>query len=165
MGVLTDDLSRLHNEILMLRKGRRHRLTEIGCQTRDRKSAMSTLCARLTRDRREMARRSRAERSAFLSSLRRTIAARQRELRIDLAAARGAWADLGTRMSSFVEPQKALRVEWETVTRPKEHFGWEEPEVEKGRAAAARPGPETKVREAESVRRPTNERKTHKRER
>jgi len=163
MGVLTDDLSRLHNEILRLRKGRRHLLTEIGCQTRDRKSAMSTLCARLTRDRREMARRSRAERSAFLSSLRTTIAARQRELRVDRAAARGAWADLGTPMSYFVEPQPAFRVAWKTAIRPREHFGAEEPEVQQGRAAAAEP--ETKVREAESVRRHTHERKTHKRER
>lgn len=164
MGVLTDDLSRLHNEILMLRKGRRHLLTEIGCQTRGRKSAMSTVCSRLARERREMVRRSMAERSAFLSSLRSTIAARQRELRVDLAAARGAWADLGTPMSSFVEPHKALRVGWETVTRAKEHFGSEEPEVEQGRAAD-RPGAETKGREAEPARQHANKPKTHKRER
>ena len=85
VGVLTEQTRRLCEGIVTWRNERHALLAEL-------KSAVSTLCAELSSQRREMAQRTKATRASFLSGLRGAVAAQQEEYRADRAGARLVWA-------------------------------------------------------------------------
>jgi hypothetical protein len=90
--MLTDDMTRLCDEIVAMRKMRGGLIREIQNEAKGRKQAVTKLCAHLGSARAAMARRGKHERVAFMNHLRRSVGAQLREMRDDLAGARSAWA-------------------------------------------------------------------------
>ncbi len=90
--MLAEDMTRLCGEIVTLRKGRGSLLNELVHGNRDRKQSMGEFTAEAHTARSRMARRTRNERMAFLHTLSHGVAAARREMRMDLAGARRAWA-------------------------------------------------------------------------
>jgi hypothetical protein len=90
--MLTDDMTRLCGEILAMRNMRGNMMSELQRGAKGRKQAVAELCAHIGSARMAMARRTKNERLAFLSGLRRWVGAHRRDLRNDLAGARRAWA-------------------------------------------------------------------------
>lgn len=98
MGVLTNDVTRLCTEISGLRGGRKALINDLMRVTKDRRSAVAAMQAGFRRSHTEMARRTRASRRAFISSLEPLVTAiRQRvadlrtEFAKDIAGAHRAW--------------------------------------------------------------------------
>ena len=92
MGILTDHVAQLCGEIVEIRKQRQILNQGLTCETLRRKSAVNDLCATFADSRRGMARRMSRERQAFLRDLRRTVHAQMRNMQVDLAGVRSAWA-------------------------------------------------------------------------
>ena len=90
--MLTEDISRLCEEILSLRKMRGNLMSEMQEQAQERKQSVADLCAQMGKARVTMAQQTKSERVAFLDSLKRSVGAHLRETRNDLAGARRAWA-------------------------------------------------------------------------
>jgi type IV secretory pathway TrbL component len=90
--MLTDDMTRLCDEIVAMRKMRGSMMTELQHGAKGRKHSVTKLCAHFGRVRATMAKRTKNERVAFLNNLKRTVGAQRRDLINDLAGARRAWA-------------------------------------------------------------------------
>jgi hypothetical protein len=90
--MLTDDMTRLRNEILALRKMRGSMMSELQHGAKGLKHSVTKLCAHFGRARATMAKRTKNERTAFLNNLKRSVGAERRDMRDDLAGARRAWA-------------------------------------------------------------------------
>ena len=90
--MLTDDMTRLCDEIVALRKMRGTMMTELQHGAKGLTHNVTKLCAHFGRVRATMAKRTKNERLAFLNNLKRTVGAERREMRNDLAGARRAWA-------------------------------------------------------------------------
>ena len=90
--MLTDDMTRLCDEIVAMRKMRGSMMTELQHGAKGRKHSVTKLCAHFGRVRATMAKRTKNERLAFLNNLKRSVGAERREMRNDLAGARRAWA-------------------------------------------------------------------------
>jgi len=90
--MLTDDMTRLSGEIVAMRRVRGSLMNELQHDTKARKRAVVKLCAHFGRARTTMAKRTKNERVAFLNNLKHSVGAQRRDLRNDLAGARGAWA-------------------------------------------------------------------------
>ena len=88
MGVLTNDITRLRNEILALRSARQR---EIG----DRRADVSQMLADFSKALSAVARRAKADRLGFISDLKRTVTDFLSEVRADLRGMRQAWLALG----------------------------------------------------------------------
>ena len=93
--MLTEDMTRLCDEIVAMRKMRGSMMTELQHGAKGLKHSVTKLCAHFGRVRATMAKRTQNERLAFLSSLKRSVGAQRREMRNDLAGARRAWAGKG----------------------------------------------------------------------
>lgn len=98
MSVLTNDMTRLCTEIRGLRGARKALINDLMRVTKDRRGAVAAMQAGFRKSHAEMARRTRANRRAFISSLKPiVIAIRQRvadlrkEFAKDIAGAHGAW--------------------------------------------------------------------------
>jgi hypothetical protein len=90
--MLTEDMTRLCDEILALRKARGNMMTELQHGANGLKHSVTKLCAHFGRVRNTMAKRTQHERLAFLNNLKRSVGAQRSEMRNDLAGARRAWA-------------------------------------------------------------------------
>ena len=90
--MLTEDMTRLCDEIVGMRKARGHMMTELQHGAKGLKHSVTKLCAHFGRVRATMAKRSKNERLTFLNNLKRTVGGQRRDIRNDLAGARRAWA-------------------------------------------------------------------------
>ena len=90
--MLTEDMTRLCDEIVAMRKVRGSMMTELQHGAKGLKHSVTKLCAHFGRVRTTMAKRTKNERLAFLNNLKRSVGAERREMRNDLAGARRAWA-------------------------------------------------------------------------
>ena len=93
--MLTEDMTRLCDEIVALRKTRGTMMTELQHGAKGLKHSVTKLCAHFGRVRATMAKRTKNERLTFLNNLKRTVGAQRREMRNDLSGARRAWAGKG----------------------------------------------------------------------
>jgi hypothetical protein len=93
--MLTDDVNRLCGEILTMRKVRCQLRSSLADGSRERQKSVQSFCAEIGEARVEQARKSKKDRLNFLHSLARTVNAQRREMRMDLAGARRAWAGKG----------------------------------------------------------------------
>ena len=90
--MLTEDMTRLCDEIVGMRKMRGAMMSDLQHGAKGLKHSVTKLCAHFGRVRATMAKRTKNERLAFLNNLKRTVGAERREMRNDLAGARRAWA-------------------------------------------------------------------------
>ena len=90
--MLTDDMTRLRNEILAMRKMRGSMVSELRHGAKGLKHAVTKLCAHFGHARTTMAKRTRNERMVFLNNLKRSVGEQRRDMRSDLTGARSAWA-------------------------------------------------------------------------
>jgi hypothetical protein len=90
--MLTDDMTRLCDEIVSLRRMRGSLMGQLHNEAAGRKQAVAEMCSRMGEARLAMARRTKNERVAFLNNVRRSVSAQCREMRNDLAGVRRAWA-------------------------------------------------------------------------
>jgi hypothetical protein len=90
--MLTDDMTRLCDEILAMRKTRGSMMTELQHGAKGLRHSVTKLCAHFGRVRTTMAKRTKNERVAFLNDLKRSVNGQRRDMRSDLAGARRAWA-------------------------------------------------------------------------
>ena len=90
--MLTDDMTRLCDEIVAMRKMRGSMMNELQHGAKGLKHTITKLCAHFGRARTTMAKRTKNERVAFLNNLKRSVSAQRRDMRNDLAGARSAWA-------------------------------------------------------------------------
>ena len=90
--MLTDDMTRLCDEIVAMRKARGSMMNELHHGAKGLKHTITKLCAHFGRARMTMAKRTKNERAAFLTDLKRSVGAQLRDTRNDLAGARSAWA-------------------------------------------------------------------------
>jgi hypothetical protein len=90
--MLTDDMTRLCDEIVALRKARGAMMVELHHGAKGLKHSVTKLCAHFGRVRTTMAKRTNHERLTFLNNLKRSVGAQGRDMRDDLAGARRAWA-------------------------------------------------------------------------
>ena len=93
--MLTEDMTRLCDEIVTMRKARGSMMNELRHDAKGLKHTVKKLCAHLARTRTTMAKRTKNERAAFLTDLKRSVGAQLRDTRNDLAGARGVWAGTG----------------------------------------------------------------------
>jgi hypothetical protein len=89
--MLTDDMTRLRDEILVLRADRGNLMNHMAQESRDRKQSVAGLCGQFASMRVGMARRTKSERQSFLQNLKRAIAAQQSAMQSDLAGVRSVW--------------------------------------------------------------------------
>lgn len=89
--MLTEDMTRLCEEIVTLRTRRGELREALQRDSNDRRESVSGLCQQFADDRAEMARRAKSERRSFLRHLRHQVHAVRREMRSDLAGVRKAW--------------------------------------------------------------------------
>jgi hypothetical protein len=90
--MLTEDMTRLCDEIVAMRKMRGNMMSDLQHGAKGLKHTVTKLCAHFGRVRSTMAKRTKHERLAFLNNLKSTVGAQRREMRNDLAGARRAWA-------------------------------------------------------------------------
>jgi hypothetical protein len=90
--MLTDDMTRLCDEIVTMRKARSNMMSELQHGAKGLKHSVTKLCAHFGRVRVTMAKRTKNERLAFFNNLKRSVGAERRDMRNDLAGARRAWA-------------------------------------------------------------------------
>jgi hypothetical protein len=103
MGVLTDDLTRLRNEILALRGARQGLMHDLEEETGDRRADVSQMLADFSKGFGAVARRTKANRLGSISDLKRTVTDLLTEVRTDLSGIRQAWRALGTPSRRAVE--------------------------------------------------------------
>jgi len=103
MGVLTDDLTRLRNEVLALRSARQGLIHDLEQETEDRRADVSQMLAGFSKNFGAVVRKTKADRLGSISDLKRTVTDLLTEVRTDLGGARQAWLALGTPSRSAVE--------------------------------------------------------------
>jgi hypothetical protein len=91
MGKISEDMTRLSEEIQALRGSRLAFREELAEGNRNREKDVAEMCADFLGTQTRMAERMRAGRLAFLNNLKQTVSGKQRETRADIAAARRAW--------------------------------------------------------------------------
>ncbi len=91
MGRLRADVERLCGEIRSLREARKRFIRELRNSAMASRGAVSEMRSNFSRNHAQMARTAKAERSAFVSRLRGTVAAERKAFAADLAGARRAW--------------------------------------------------------------------------
>lgn len=93
--MLTDDMTRLSEEIRTLRKMRNNLMTALSRDSRSRKLGIAEFCNRLESARTAMAKQTKNERVTFFNNLKHVVGAQRQALQADLAGARRAWAGKG----------------------------------------------------------------------
>jgi hypothetical protein len=114
MGVLTEDLSRLRNEILALRSARQGLAQALERETQMRRADVSQTLANFCKSFAARARRMKADRLGSLSDLKRTVNDLRTEVRTDLGGIRQAWLGLSAPSLGVVE---------ELASQPSEEAG------------------------------------------
>jgi hypothetical protein len=123
MPALVNHLIQLRNGILASRRERVNFRTGLGFESAHRRAAVASLLSRFSSGLHDMARRSRADRAAFLSNLQQAVTALRRGVR----------AELGGGRLAFERLRDAPGVRALQTTRPK------------------RPGPEGRVQETPRI--------------
>lgn len=103
MGVLTEDLTRLRNEVLALRSARQGLIHDLERETEDRRAGVSRMLAGFSKNFGAVARRTKADRLGSISDLKRTVTDLLTEVRTDLGGVRQAWLAPGTPSRRAVE--------------------------------------------------------------
>jgi hypothetical protein len=96
MGMLTEDMTRLRNEILALRSSRQGLIHDLERETEDRQADVSRRLAHFSKGFSAVARRTKADRLGSISDLKRTVSDVLTGVRTDLSGIRQAWLVLGT---------------------------------------------------------------------
>ena len=91
MGKLTDDVSRLHEEIIALRNARKSLMADLASGASRLSSAVSGLRAEFKNKTGEVCGSARDSRLAFTSGLKNSVNAARQQMNSDLAGARRAW--------------------------------------------------------------------------
>lgn len=108
MGVLTNDLTRLRNEVLALRSARRGLIHDLERETKNRQADVFRMLADFSKGLGAVARKTRADRLRSISDLKRTVNGLQRGVRMDLGGIRQAWIALGIPSPRAVEELSSL---------------------------------------------------------
>ena len=103
MGVLTEHLTQLRNEILALRSARQGLAQVLERETEERRADVSQTLANFSKSFAAQARRTKADRLGSLSDLKRTVGGLRTEVHTDLSSIRQAWRALGTPARGSVE--------------------------------------------------------------
>jgi hypothetical protein len=103
MGVLTEQLTQLRNEILDLRSARQGLAQVLERQTEERRAHVSQTLADFSKSFAARARRAKADRLGSLADLKRTVNGLRTEVHTDLSSIRQAWRALGTSARGAVE--------------------------------------------------------------
>ncbi len=103
MDVLTDDLTRVRNEVLALRSARQGLIHDLERETEDRQADVARMLANFSKGLGAVARRTKADRLGSISDLKRTVTDLLTEVRTDLSGIRQAWLVLGTPSRRAVE--------------------------------------------------------------
>ena len=110
MGVLTEDLTRLRNEVLALRSVRQGLMHDLEQETEDRRADVSRMLADFSKDLGRVARRTKADRLGSISALRSTVSDILTGVRTDLSGVRKAWLALGVASpAAFATLEKRTR--------------------------------------------------------
>lgn len=96
MGVLTEQLTQLRNEILALRSARQGLAQALERETEARRAEVSQTLAGFSKNLARTARRTKADRLGSLSELKRTVSGLRTEVHTDLSSIRQAWRALNT---------------------------------------------------------------------
>jgi len=100
MPALVNHMIQLRDGILALRNEREDFLTNLQLESGNRRSAVANLLSGFSSSLHVMARRSRAERAAFLSNLQQAVAALRRGVRADLGGGRLAFERLRSALAA-----------------------------------------------------------------
>jgi hypothetical protein len=103
MGVLTEHLTQLRNEILALRSARQGLAQILERETEERRADVSQTLANFSKSLAAQARRTKADRLDSLSDLKRMVGGLRTEVHTDLSSIRQAWRALGTPSRGAVE--------------------------------------------------------------
>ena len=103
MGVLTDDMTRLRNEVLALRSARHGLIHDMERETKARQAEVSRMLANFSKGLGTVTRRAKADRLRSISDLKRTVNGLLTGVRMDLGGIRQAWLALGTPARRAVE--------------------------------------------------------------
>jgi hypothetical protein len=103
MGVLTEHMTQLRNEILALRSARQGLAQALERETEERRADVSQTLANFSKSFAARARRTKADRLGSLSDLKRTVEGLRAEVHTDLSSIRQAWRALGTPSCGAVE--------------------------------------------------------------
>jgi len=109
MGVLTEHLTQLRNEILALRSARQGLAQVLERETEERRADVSQTLANFSKSFAARARRTKADRLDSLSDLKRTVDGLRTQVHTDLSSIRQAWRALGTPSRGAVENSQAIR--------------------------------------------------------
>jgi hypothetical protein len=108
MGVLTDDVTRLRNEVLAFRSARHGLIRDLERETRDRRADVSRMLANFSKGLGAVATRTKADRSASISDLKRRVTDLLTEVRTDLRGIRQGWLSPGTALLRPLEELRSL---------------------------------------------------------
>jgi peptidoglycan hydrolase CwlO-like protein len=91
MGMMTDAMKRLRGEVEALRKERGTLMQDLALGTTQLRDAVATMQAGFRKTHGDMARHAKAERKAFITKQKRTVAHLRKEFATDMAGAARAW--------------------------------------------------------------------------
>jgi hypothetical protein len=103
MGVLTEHLTQLRDEILALRSARQGLAQALGRETEERRADVSQALADFSKKFATMARKTKANRLCSLSDLKHTVDGLRTEVHTDLSNIRQAWRGLSTPLARAEE--------------------------------------------------------------
>lgn len=96
MGQLTDQMTRLHGEVVASRHERETLMRDLAWGRKDRRTTVSEMQSDFSAARAEMARKMKKNLRAFITNLKRAVGGQRQEFRADLASARRAWLGMRT---------------------------------------------------------------------
>lgn len=122
MGTLTDDMTRVCDEMDTMRRARQSLIRDVARASSTRRAAVSDMLGGFSRAHNAMAKEMRADLSAFsagteqaVRTLRRDVANQQAQFRAEMEDARQAWLGLAP---TYAAPEEAGGVEEMEVTEP-----------------------------------------------
>jgi hypothetical protein len=113
MGVLTEHLTQLRNEILTLRSARQGLAQALERETEERRAEVSQALADFSKNFASLAKRTKADRLVSFSDLKRAVNGLRTEVHTDLSSIRQAWRALST-PSRMAEEKLASQARPET---------------------------------------------------
>jgi len=91
MGMMTESMKRLRSEVETLRMERGALMQDLALETKQRRDVVATMRSDFRKTHMDMARHAKAERKAFITNQKRTVAHLRKELATDMAGAARAW--------------------------------------------------------------------------
>lgn len=117
MGVLTEQLTQLRNEILDLRSARQELAQTLERETEERRADVSQALGDFSKNFAARARKMKADRLSSLSDLKRTVNGLRAEVHTDLSGIRQAWSASGApgrgrKRNSRTKPCRKRKPTW-----------------------------------------------------